>query len=669
MAGPQDSKQPEQHVRGSARFFGSRRRALQTPSEALHPDEAPPPPSPRNSEKRPILSAVSGGLSLLMVVALVALVGASYANKTLSQPGPLSSDKVVFVAPGTEVVAIIDKLEKEQVIENATLLKASLWAQGKWRKVKAGEYMFKAHVSQNQVIDTLVSGKQLLHSVTVPEGLTSQQIVERLRASEVLAGDINEIPAEGSLLPDTYKVARGSSRSQLIRKMQRDQERVLDRIWAKRAKNLPLKSKYELLTLAAIVEKETGRADERTRVAAVFYNRLRKRMRLQSDPTIVYGLVGGKGTLGRGITRAEITKPTAYNTYVIPGLPPGPIANPGLAALEAVANPSQTDDLYFVANGTGGHSFASTLADHNRNVARWRQIERDRKEAASNKPENGAAGQPADVDRVAPDEQAEPVPAGRRRGGYFEMSPFGGATATAAAPGEGNGGLLAQRLAVEKALSAVMIASHTKLRVMALGPAGLAPDETQPGNSAQKAISAALGKSSIQAPAAKPDKASNPLPAAVAAYAPVKPGSAGAPKPAAAAPASGPFVIGPGIDNLKIIGVTPDVTDSPLDGPLSEDDDPAGFDPSKIATLPMSPAKRAEMAARAAKYAGAQPGPTGAEPQMEPASAPNAAAPATPARPVRARRIARDASAGTRFDPLKSKGWDLNSAQVVPKLN
>jgi UPF0755 protein len=196
------------------------------------------------------------------------------------------------------------------------------------------------------------------------------------------------------LLPDTYKFERGTTRQQLVNSMQRAQREVLNQVWSRRSPELPIKTPQELVILASIVEKETGRADERTRVAGVFINRLSKRMKLQSDPTIVYGLVGGQGTLGRGILRSEIEKATAYNTYVIEGLPPGPIANPGRAALEAVANPSRTKDLFFVADGTGGHVFSETLDGHQRNVARWRQVEKARIEA--NKAPEGA------VDRVEP---------------------------------------------------------------------------------------------------------------------------------------------------------------------------------------------------------------------------------------------------------------------------
>ena len=194
------------------------------------------------------------------------------------------------------------------------------------------------------------------------------------------------MPREGTLLPETYKFPRGTTREQVIQRMQQAQKRVLEEIWERRSPDLPLKSPEQLVTLASIVEKETGKADERSRVAAVFVNRLRQKMKLQSDPTIIYGLVGGKGTLGRPIMRSEIEQPTPYNTYVIDGLPPGPIANPGRASLEAAANPARTKELFFVADGTGGHAFAETYDQHQKNVAKLRAIEQQTRTTPSSRP-------------------------------------------------------------------------------------------------------------------------------------------------------------------------------------------------------------------------------------------------------------------------------------------
>ncbi|MGB8899278.1 MAG: endolytic transglycosylase MltG, partial [Methylocella sp.] len=321
--------------------------------------------------------------------------GLVWSRHRTHEPGPLAANKVLYIEPGTEVPDIITQLDREGVIDSPFLLSVTLLLEGNRTKVKAGEYLFKQNVSLREVIDTLISGKQVLHAITIPEGLTSGQIVERLRDSDVLLGDITDVPKEGSMMPETYKAARGDIRADVVKKMQDAQKRAVDQIWSRRASGLPLRSPYELVILASIVEKETGKADERPRVASVFVNRLRNRMRLQSDPTIVYGLAGGKGSLGRGITRADLEKPTPYNTYLIDGLPPGPIANPGRAALEAVANPSHTQDLYFVADGTGGHVFSETLDQHSRNVQRWRQIEKDVKDKQE---------QPApDTDKTAPE--------------------------------------------------------------------------------------------------------------------------------------------------------------------------------------------------------------------------------------------------------------------------
>jgi UPF0755 protein len=271
--------------------------------------------------------------------------------------------------------------------------------------LKRGEYDFKAGVSLREVEQQLIGGKVVLHSITLPEGLTSEQIVQRLRDNDVLVGEVKEPPREGSLLPETYKFARGETRQALLGVMEKAQTKAVDEIWKKRAPDLPIKSPGELVTLASIVEKETGKADERPRVAGVFINRLNKHMRLESDPTIVYGLVFGKGTLGHAITKAELDEVTPYNTYHIEGLPPGPICNPGKAAMEAVANPAHSKEFYFVADGTGGHAFAETLDQHRKNVERWRQIEKDAKDRLT--PEAAPPGAPApakrgDIDAVDP---------------------------------------------------------------------------------------------------------------------------------------------------------------------------------------------------------------------------------------------------------------------------
>lgn len=324
------------------------------------------------------LSLMSDGFSFVLVALVAGIFGLVSIRHVLNEPGPLRADKVVYFPPRTDALEMISQLEREGVIDNPTLMNVTLLVENKIGKVKPGEYLFKQAASIHEVIDVLVNGRQVLHSVTIPEGLTSEQIAQRLRDNDILSGEILETPKEGALLPETYKVTRGFQRSKLLAKMQDDLKKLVDQIWARRRPDLPIRTPFELVTLASIVEKETGKAEERPMVAAVFVNRLRKKMRLQSDPTIIYGLVGGKATLGRPIQRSEIEKYTPYNTYAIDGLPPGPIANPGRASLEAAANPARSSDLYFVADGTGGHVFAPTLDQHNRNVQHWREIEHER---------------------------------------------------------------------------------------------------------------------------------------------------------------------------------------------------------------------------------------------------------------------------------------------------
>ncbi|MBV8568443.1 MAG: endolytic transglycosylase MltG, partial [Methylobacteriaceae bacterium] len=366
--------------RAGARAFG-RRGALQSPNEALQPQPAPPPPERRHRRRprRTVLSTLSGILSFVLVLAVGALIGIGSVAERFAAPGPLANDKVVFIAKGTSRGDITDQLEREGVTDDALMLNAGLLLASLRRSEtpKAGEYLFKSHVSLAAVINTLLEGKPLQRKVTLPEGLTSQQIVDRLKelkdeeGNPLLKGDMH-VPKEGTLMPDTYEFARGDTGESVLKRMQDRQKEVLNEVWARRAADVPIKSTYDLVTLASIVEKETGKADERPRVAGVFVNRLTRHMKLQSDPTIIYGLVGGKGTLGRPILKSEVEASTPYNTYVIDGLPPGPICNPGRAAMEAVGNPAKTKELYFVADGTGGHAFAETIDEHLKNVARWR---------------------------------------------------------------------------------------------------------------------------------------------------------------------------------------------------------------------------------------------------------------------------------------------------------
>jgi UPF0755 protein len=368
-------------------------------------------------------SVVSGLLTLLIALAIAAIFGFSMLEREVTAKGPLQNDKVVLIPRNSGTGEIANILKQEGVINQPFLFETYALVNGQRGQLKAGEFQFKAGTSVAEAIDTLVQGKAILHSVTIPEGLTTDQIVARLYENDILSGDLSDPPREGTLLPDTYKFERGTTRQQIVNTMQAAQRQALNQIWQRRSPEVPIKSPQELVILASIVEKETGRADERTRVAGVFINRLMKRMRLQSDPTIVYGLVGGKGTLGRGIMRSEIEAATPYNTYVIEGLPPGPIANPGRAALEAVANPSRTKDLYFVADGSGGHAFAETYEQHQRNVTRWRQVEKSR-----------AATETGNVDRVVPEGDGQ-VPPGA--GGVTPE--LRGASETAPLPGARQG--------------------------------------------------------------------------------------------------------------------------------------------------------------------------------------------------------------------------------------
>ncbi len=369
-----------------------------SPQEALKPADPPPPPK-RSRQARNRLVIFFNFVMTLMVLAALGIFSALYFGKLrFEEAGPLQSARTVVVKEGSSLARIAEQLEAAGVIDSEFLFRLGVRGYGAAGDLKPGEYAFTPGMSMYDVMETIRTGKGIVYKITFPEGLTSYQIVARLKADPVLEGDLPaEIPPEGSLLPDTYAFQRGTTRLEILELMRKAHQNLVAETWNERIDGLPLKSPEELVTLASIVEKETGRADERPRVAAVFINRLNQGMRLQSDPTILYGIFGGAGRPpDRSITRSDIDTPTPYNTYTINGLPPGPIANPGRAALEAVSNPSRTKELYFVADGTGGHVFAETLEEHNENVKRWRAIEkRLREEQEKLAAEKAAAGEEA----------------------------------------------------------------------------------------------------------------------------------------------------------------------------------------------------------------------------------------------------------------------------------
>ena len=308
----------------------------------------------------------------------MAFVGYRSLLYQFDKAGPATGEEVFVVERGNGLSTIAAKLEKDGLIENANLFKLMAKMEGGETGLKAGEYNLEPAASMREIFNALLEGKAILYPFTAPEGLTSAQIMRAMAEVATLVDDEPPIPAEGSLLPETYMTPRGMTRSALIKQMQDAQADVLDTLWKYRQDNLPIKTKEEAIILASVVEKETGIMGERDKVAGVFINRLRQGMRLESDPTIIYGVSQGE-PLGRGIRRSEIDRKTDWNTYQIDGLPKTAICNPGKEALAAVLNPAETKAIFFVADGTGGHAFAETLAEHNRNVAKWRKIERRRK--------------------------------------------------------------------------------------------------------------------------------------------------------------------------------------------------------------------------------------------------------------------------------------------------
>ena len=365
-----------------------------SPNEALRPERVPQPPRRSRKARSQLVIFLNFVMTMIVFVGVVAVAGFFYVMDSYQKPGPLVTNTNFVVRSGAGLAEIANNLERNNIVSDARIYRyvtATYLEEGD--TLKAGEYEVKAGASMKEVTELLRSGKSILYSVSLPEGLTVKQMFQRLAEDPILEGDLpTELPAEGSLRPDTYKFSRGTNRAEIVSQMAAAQAKLIDQIWERRDPDLPVATKQEMLILASIVEKETGKADERPQVASVFLNRLEKGMRLQSDPTIIYGLYGGDGKPVDGaILKSDIDKETPYNTYVIKGLPPGPIANPGRAALEAVAHPWKTKDLYFVADGTGGHVFAATLEEHNANVRRWRKLEAER-----------AANPPATLD-VAPE--------------------------------------------------------------------------------------------------------------------------------------------------------------------------------------------------------------------------------------------------------------------------
>jgi len=318
---------------------------------------------------------------LIGLVVLAVLTGGGiallfhWAQGVYRGPGPLSAETTLVIESGSGLQWIAAELQDAGIIDQREVFIAMLRYTGQHRQLKAGEYSFEPGISQQDVVEKLIAHQVVRRSLTVPEGRTVAEILDIIATAEGLEGDIPDPPPpEGSLLPETYLYQRGDSRAEVIARMRESMDDALDMLWQGRAENLPFTTPEEALILASIIEKETGVAAERARIAGVFINRLLRGMRLQSDPTVVYALTGGTGPLGRALTRQDWKVDNPYNTYQITGLPPGPIANPGREALEAALQPMRTKELYFVADGTGGHAFAETLAEHNRNVVKWRRI-------------------------------------------------------------------------------------------------------------------------------------------------------------------------------------------------------------------------------------------------------------------------------------------------------
>lgn len=313
---------------------------------------------------------------MFLLVGLAAGGGMYWLISAYNTPSTVETEKIIVVERGSSVASIARQLRDENLIRHARVFRFGVRLLSDKKPLQAGEYAIPPRATASDIAEVLKSGVQVVHKMTIAEGLSSIEIVDLLRDEALLSGVIERVPNEGTLLPETYHFHRGEARAVIISRMRKALDDVLDELWVGRAADLPVRSPEDAMILASIVEKETAVPGERGLVAGVFVNRLRIGMRLQSDPTVVYGITVGAGPLGRPLTRGDLEAKTAYNTYQINGLPPTPIANPGRASIAAVLNPTPTDAIYFVADGTGGHAFASTLDEHNRNVRAWRKLQR-----------------------------------------------------------------------------------------------------------------------------------------------------------------------------------------------------------------------------------------------------------------------------------------------------
>ena len=317
-------------------------------------------------------------LYTLIAISVIATAGvAYYLYASFTGPGPSTEDKTLVIPKGSGVAEIAGVLKSENVFADVRIFRLGVRLLSDQKPLIAGEYVFPKGISAAGAMGIMIAGKSITHRLTIPEGLTVREVLELVSSEPLLDGPLPlDRPAEGTLLPETYQFLRGESRASIVERMRADMTKAIAEEWPKRDPSISLKTPEEAVTMASLVEKETSQSDERARVAAVFYNRIKKGMPLQTDPTVIFAITLGKLKLNRGLTYDDLKIDSPYNTYLVKGLPPGPIANPGLAALQAVLHPILSKELYFVADGTGGHAFAATIDEHNKNVASWRKIQK-----------------------------------------------------------------------------------------------------------------------------------------------------------------------------------------------------------------------------------------------------------------------------------------------------